>query len=355
VKTWDVIIVGAGIIGLSLAISLRKQGLRVLVVERGEPGREASSAAAGMLSPAGSEIPDALRDIAKKSYRRYPEFIHELQDESGIKVDFREHGTILLSNDDNFPEAAEVISADKLRSLEPEIFGESVSSGKLNAAFIRERTVDPRLLVAAVIQAARHRDVDISSGTEVRSIEGAQGRTVGVRTDKTSYGAGMVVNCAGAWAGTIGPHAFPVHPVKGQMLALVQGLALRHVVRSEKIYVVPRSDGRLVIGSTLENVGYDKSVSVNTIQSFLHSAVELLPQLQKAKQHEVWAGLRPGTPDHLPIIGETSTRGFFAATGHYRDGILLAPITADVMTSVVLGRAPEVDITNFAPARFVFA
>ena len=351
-KTWDVIIVGAGIIGLSLAIALRKQGLRVLIIERGEPGQEASSAAAGMLAPTGAEIPAAMSTLAERSFHIYPEFVHELEDESGITVDFREHGTILLSREGSIPRGAEVISSEKLISLEPEICAESIASGRVKAMIMQERTVDPRLLVAAATKAARHRAVDISSGTEVRSIEIDHGRTVGVRTDKSLYAAAMVVNCAGAWAGAVAPHAFPVRPVKGQMLAVVQGPALRHVVRSAEIYIVPRSDGRLVIGSTLENAGYDKTINVNTVQRFLHSAVELLPGLRKAKQHEVWAGLRPGTPDTLPILGETQTRGYFIATGHYRDGILLAPITAEVMTSLVLGRAPQLEIENFSPNRF---
>ena len=352
-KTWDVIVVGGGIIGLSLAISLRKQGLRVLIIERGEPGKEASSAAAGMLAPAGAEIPAGLRNLAEHSYNIYPEFVHELEDESGIKVDFQEHGTILFSRDGFIPNGAEVISSEKLLSLEPEICVESLASGKLKAMIMQERTVDPRLLVAAATKAAHHREVDISSGTEVRSIEIDRGRAVGVRTDKSSYAAAIVVNCAGAWAGAVSPHAFPVHPVQGQMLAVLQGPALRHVVRSDEIYIVPRNDGRLVIGSTLENAGYDKNVDVNTIQRFLQSAVKLLPGLRNAKQHEVWAGLRPGTPDNLPILGQTTTRGYFGATGHYRDGILLAPITAEVMTSLVLGKAPQFEIANFSPNRFV--
>ena len=351
-KTWDVIIIGAGIIGLSLAISLRKQGLRVLVVERGEPGREASYAAAGMLAPAGAEIPLALSSFAEASARRYPEFVHELEDESGMNVDFREHGTILLSANSDFPIVAEKLSTDGLSSLEPELAVEKICNENLGAALINERSVDPRLLTAAAIKAARHRGVDISSGTEVKTVLMSGDRAAGVQTERTSYSAATVVNCAGAWAGTVPPHQFPVRPVKGQMLAVVQGPALKHVVRSDKVYVVPRSDGRLVIGSTLENVGYNKDVGMNTIQSLFQAAVELLPGLKKSKKHDAWAGLRPGTPDHLPILGETSTRGLFAATGHYRDGILLAPITADVMTSVILDRASGCEIANFSPSRF---
>src|SRR5437867_347077 len=156
-KSWDVIIIGAGIIGLSLAISLRKQGLRVLIVERGEPGREASYAAAGMLAESGLEIPPLLRPLAEESARLYPEFVHELEDESGIKVDLREHGTILLSEEERFPKKAERLPLNDLSSLEPEI----VLSSGTQAAFLSERSVDPRALAAAAIKAAKHRRVDV--------------------------------------------------------------------------------------------------------------------------------------------------------------------------------------------------
>jgi glycine oxidase len=351
VKTWDVIIVGGGIIGLSLAISLRKQGLQVLIVERGELGREASRAAAGMLAP-GGEIPAALRNLAEESAHLYPEFVHELEDESGIKVDFREHGTILLLTSAELPEGSETLSPDDLHSLEPTLAKEPILAGQLRAAFLSERSVDPRLLVTAAIKAAKHRGVDISSGSPVVEVLVSGEKAAGVKTERTSYSAGAVVNCAGAWAGTFSNYAFPVYPVKGQMLAVVQGPALKHVVRSEKVYVVPRGDGRLVIGSTLENDGYNKQVDPNTIQRLFHTAAELLPGLEKSRQHDVWAGLRPGTPDHLPILGEAPTRGYFVATGHYRDGILLAPITASVMSDVVLGRTPKCAITNFSIGRF---
>lgn len=351
-KTWDVIIVGGGIIGLTLAISLRKQGLRVLIVERGEPGREASSAAAGMLAPAGAEIPAALRELAEASAQRYPEFVHELEDESGIKVDLQELGTILLSSRDDFPECAERLSVDQLRSVEAELETAQVSNRELGAAFIEERSVDPRLLVTAAIKAAKHRGVDISSGSEVKRVVVSGGSVTGVETDRTSYSAAMVLNCAGAWAGTLAPTEFPVCPVKGQMLAVVNGPRLRHVLRSDKVYAVPRRDGRLIIGSTLENAGYNKDVNVSTIHGLLQAMVELLPGLKKAQQHEVWAGLRPGTPDNLPILGETETRGYFMATGHYRDGILLAPVTAEVMTEVVLDGNASLEIANFSPSRF---
>jgi glycine oxidase len=347
VKSWDVVIIGAGIIGLSLAISLRKQGLRVLVVERGEPGHEASSAAAGMLVGSGTEIPSRLETLAAESARMYPEFAHELEDESGLKVDLREQGTIVLpASKAAFPESAKPISLEQVQLLEPELRFTSF------AAFVPERSVDPRALVSAALKAALHRGVDISSGSEVKALLTHGDRVSGVQTGKTIYSGGIVVNCAGAWAGYIAPPNFPVHPVKGQMVALVGGPKLQHVIRGDEVYLVPRSDGRIVIGSTLEDAGYNKQTEVNTIQRLLHGARELVPALANARVHEDWAGLRPGTPDNLPILGETSTRGYFIASGHYRDGILLAPITAQVMANLIVGKPSTHDLGPFSPARF---
>jgi glycine oxidase len=366
--SWDAIIIGGGIIGLSLALSLRKQGLRVLIIERGEPGREASHAAAGMLAGSGGEIPSALRVLAEASARLYPEFVHELEDESGLRVDLRDQGTILLSRDGagRFPDAAEPLSFEQLLALEPALAvagqerpathkssgGIARPSAEFSAVYLSERSVDPQGLVAAAIKAAYHRRVDISSGSEVTGLLVAGNRVSGIETDKTSYTAPVVVNCAGAWAGRIGTISFPVRPVKGQMLAIVGGPHLKHVIRAENIYLVPRTDGRLVIGSTLEEAGYDKQTDVNTIQRLLHAAVEVVPGLSEARIHDDWAGLRPGTPDELPILGESEIAGYFLATGHFRDGILLAPITAQVITAVILGKAPTYDLESFSPGRF---
>lgn len=366
VKSWDVVIIGAGIIGLSLAISLRKQGLRVLVVERGEPGREASSAAAGMLVGSGTELPPALQGLATESARMYPEFVHELEDESGLKVDLRDQGTILISATGDFPAGSEKLSMEKLHSLEPDLAlrvnSDSSVGGRgrpslhnqngYSAAYTTERSVDPRALVEAAIQAAKHRGVDISSGSEVEALLIAGNRAIGVQTNKTSYPAEIVVNCEGAWAGWVGPHKFPVRPVKGQMLAVVGGPGLQHVIRADEVYLVPRSDGRIVIGSTLEDAGFNKQTDVNTIQRLLHAARELVPALANAKVHEDWAGLRPATPDHLPLLGESSISGYFVASGHYRDGILLAPITAQLMTELILCKPLSQDLSAFSATRF---
>jgi len=352
VKTWDVIIVGGGIIGLSLSIALRKRGAKVLVVERGEPGREASHAAAGMLVEYSAETPSALQPLAIVSARMYPEFAHELQDESGIDVDLRGQGTLLFPPPEHIHErpgfTTESLLPSLLAKLEPALAGV-----KRPAMFLKERSVDPRALVLAVLKAAKHREVDISSGSVVTELLLSDGRVAGVRTDKTTYAAPAVVNCAGAWAGDLPHHRLPTRPVKGQMLAVVGAKpALEHVIRAPEIYLVPRSDGRILIGATVEEAGYDKRTDAETIQRLHQAAIDLVPAVKAARVLEAWAGLRPGTPDDLPILGATTTLGYFVAMGHFRNGILLAPVTAHVMAQVVSGLEPEYDIAAFSPGRF---
>jgi len=355
VKTWDVIVVGGGIIGLSLSIGLHKRGLRVLVVERGEPGREASHAAAGMLADCTIETPAALQVLAAASARMYPEFVHELQDESGVKVDLRDDGTLLFVSPEQVSELSEFCAQDPLPAtladLEP-----ALAEMKVPAAFVylKERSVDPRALVTAALRAAKHRGVDISSGTTVTGVLLAGGRVTGISTDRTHYSAPCVVNCAGAWAGSFSKHHFPTRPVKGQMLAVAcaRHEVVRHVIRTPEVYLVPRSDGRILIGSTLEEAGYDKRTDADTIHRMHQAAIRLVPALGQARVLEDWAGLRPGTPDNLPILGATSTPGYFVATGHFRDGILLTPVTAHVMAQVITDGQPDYDISAFSPARF---
>jgi glycine oxidase len=353
VKSWDVIVVGGGIIGLALSIALRKRGVRVLVVERGEPGREASHAAAGMLADCTLETPAALQSLATASARMYPEFVHELQDESGIKVDLRDNGTILFALPEHITDLlefqAEHALPAPLADLEPDL-----ADVEGPAFYLKERSVDPRALVAAALKAAKHRGVDISSGTTVTDVLLSNGRVAGVSTDRTRYGAPCVVNCAGAWAGNLSTHRFPTRPVKGQMLAVAcaRHNVLRHVIRAPDVYLVPRSDGRILIGSTLEEAGYDKRTDAETIRRLHQAAIRLVPALGQARVLEDWAGLRPGTPDDLPMLGATDTPGYFAATGHFRDGILLTPVTAHVMAQAITGVQPDYDIAMFSPLRF---
>jgi glycine oxidase len=347
VKTWDVIIIGGGIIGVSLAIELRKGGVSVLVLERGEPGREASHAAAGMLADNTVESPPALQTLASTSARMYPEFVHELQDESGVHVDLRDQGTIILASAEHAAKLGDYPLPAPLTSLEPELANPS-----LYGFFLKERSVDPRALVAAVVKAAKHRGVDISSGSTVHNLLISDNHVTGAATEKTRYSANTVVNCGGAWAGQFAPLQFPTRPVKGQMLCVAAPHVIKHVVRAPDVYLVPRSDGRILIGSTLEEAGFDKRVNAETIQRLHQAALRLVPALQQALVLEDWAGLRPGTPDDLPILGATSLPGYFVAAGHYRDGILLAPVTAKLMAQVIMGEAPAYDLSAFSPGRF---
>jgi glycine oxidase len=352
VKTWDVIIIGGGIIGLSLAIALRKRGATVLIVERGEPGREASHAAGGMLVDCLLETPAALQPLATASARLYPEFAHEVEIESGMKVDLRDQGTILFPSAEHLHQAhTSGFPPANLAELEP-----SLAEANLHrpAFYVKERSIDPRALTKAAWQAAKHRGVDFSSGDEVTAVTVTDGCATSVTTTKTAFHAAKIVNCAGAWSGQIGPHRFPTRPVKGQMLCLLMPSPtfLKHVIRAPEAYLIPRTDGRLPVGATVEEAGFDKRTDIPTIQRLHRAALALVPELRHAKILEDWAGLRPGTPDALPILGETATRGYYVATGHFRDGILLAPITAEVMTAVIEGRTPEHDLSPFTSSRF---
>ena len=349
VKNWDAIIVGAGIIGLSLAIELRKQGLRVLVVEKGEPGREASWAAGGMLVGSGAEFPP-FQALAAASAGMYPEFVHELEDESRLKIDLRSEGTLLVEPTQDTSLVENRPLPAPLEELEPNL----VITGN-PPLFLNERSVDPRDLTSAAVAAARHRGIDFSSGDCVLEVEIVDGTASGVRTNKTRFSAQVVVNCAGAWAGQIGPHGFPTRPIKGQMLcvAMPEKDLVRHVIRAPDVYLIPRTNGRLLIGATVEDAGFDKQTVPETIQKLRKAALDLVPKLADARILEAWAGLRPGTPDALPILGVSATPGYFVATGHFRDGILLAPVTARVLSQLITGQRPDFELNVFSPQRFL--
>jgi glycine oxidase len=358
VKSWDVVIAGGGIIGVSLARELHKHGATVLIVERGEPGREASYAAAGMLAYCDPMLPEVLRPLAAASARMYPEFVHEIEDESGMRVDLRMRGSIVYFEQPLAESIASYVSAhDCMRPLEADEVGRLeprlAHSGEA-AYWTPEGSVDPRALIAASVKAAKHRAIDIASGSPVAGVEIEKGRAVAIKTAKSRYAAGAVVNCCGAWAGQVAPFRIPTRPIKGQMLCVVSprhGL-INHVVRGPEVYAVPRSDGRIIIGSTLEDVGFDKRVDADTIQRLHQAAANRVPELGEARMLETWAGLRPGTPDKLPLLGATEIANYFVAAGHYRDGILLAPVTAHVMSQVVRGCPPDFDLSAFSPARF---
>jgi glycine oxidase len=352
VRTFDAIVIGGGIMGLAVARELRKQQRSVLVLERGEPGREASHAAAGMLAFCAPETPLELRDLLFTSARLFPEFVHEIEDESHARVDFRRQGTIAFLAPDEPPSpcTSRTLDEAELRRLEPELAWQ-----ELPAVFYEEQTVDNRALTAALLSACKHREVEIATGAEVIAIEVRDGAVTGVRTTRSEYAAGVVINCAGAWAGAISPVQLPTRPVKGQMLSLVTqrtGPLLQHAVRAPEVYLVPRSDGRVLVGATVEEAGFDKRVDPAVIQRMHQSAAILAPALGEARMLEAWAGLRPASPDGLPVLGATRIGGYYAATAHFRNGILLSAVTARVMAELVAGAPLSIEISRFAAERF---
>jgi glycine oxidase len=342
VKAWDVIIAGAGIIGVSAALELRERGTQVLVLDKGEPGREASSAAAGMLAAADPETPPALRPLAIESARLFPEYVRKLVRVSGIAVDFRRQGTIAFLECSSQLTEYRTLASEELHRIEP-----ALQAGRYASYFVREDSVDPDLLMQAALQAARNGGIEVRGHTSVQELR-VQGTRIEVRTSTGSYLAAAVVNCRGAWSGA------PVKPRKGQMLYLRpqrMGL-LEHVVRAPEVYFVPRSSGKILVGATVEDVGFDKGIQPEIIQKLYIAATQYLPELALAVVTESWAGLRPGSPDDLPLIGPTEIPGIFVASGHFRNGILLAPITAQIVADLVTGKAARMDIAAFSPGRF---
>ena len=350
VQTSDAVIIGGGVIGLSLALELRRAGMSVTVLEKHQPGREASWAAGGMIAYCEAGPHPLLQQLAKTSSQMYPAFVHVLQDESGINVDLRSDGTIRFLDDPQHDVAEEgkAISADSLCKLEPELTYSAV------ARLLPEFCVDPRLLMDALLKAALHLGVHVASGADVTHLQIEHGTAVAAITTKTRYVSKIIVNCAGAWSGQFSPVPVPTLPIKGQMLALVpdRHQLIRHVIRGNGVYIIPRGDGRIVIGATVEDAGFDKRVDPDTIQRMHQAAAILVPALGQARIHQDWAGLRPCTPDKLPIMGNTSLAGYFVATGHYRDGIMLAPISARLMAQFILGNRPDFNFDAFSPTRF---
>jgi len=320
---------------------LRGRGATVLVLDRAEPGSEASSAAAGMLTPADPETPPALRPIAFESARMFPEFVRKFETAGKMRVDFRRTGTIALLHDEPAPAEYRSLSPDELQRLEP-----SLKSTGQSAFFVREDSVDPFLLMQAALAAARNLGVEIRGHAAVHGLR-SHANAVEVVTEADTFTARSAADCRGAWSGA------PVKPRKGQMLYVQpQAAMLQHVFRAPDVYLVPRGSGKLLIGATVEDVGYDKSVDPATVHALLSAAAKYLPELASAPIIHSWAGLRPGTPDGLPILGATETPGVLIASGHFRNGILLAPITAKIMANLVEGSPSPLSIAAFSPSRF---
>jgi glycine oxidase len=348
----DAVVIGAGVVGLGVARRLAAAGLRVAALDRGAPGREASYAAAGMLCPRLEfDSSSQLGRLGCQSLTLYPAFTAELEAESGRSIDLRLNGVLrpLLPEtaQASAPEpeatsprsdAVRWVERPELRELEP-----GLDPAIERAIFHEgEGSVDNRALVDALREACARRGVDVRVGVRVMRVLEGTSRVRGVATEGGEVAAPIVVNAAGAWAGLVpGPGApLAVRPIKGQMLRLdrsaIPGARLEHTVYCHAAYVVPRTDGRVVVGTTVEDCGYDKTVDDGAIERLRQGAVRLVPGLAAAPVRETWAGLRPKGPTEAPIVGRWGIDGYFVAVGHYRNGILLAPWTAEEIARSVL-------------------
>jgi glycine oxidase len=365
-QTFDVAVAGGGLIGGSIAFELARQGLRVALFDRQEFGQEASWAGAGILSPApesSAMIP--LVTLGKASMALYPEFVATVEEISGQSAGYRPKGTLqaLFTHDareelstvialhHGLGLKAEPVSAEDARELEPAL------SEELEAAVLRpdEAAVDNRALTQAVLEAAGRSGVQMFPWSKVAALWREGGRCRGLQLAQEKIAAQWTVVAAGCFSAEIaGVAAFaPVRPAKGQMAALRTGdLRIERVLWSENIYLVPRNDGRILAGATVENAGFDKSLTAGGLEKVLSAAIELAPGLAAARVEETWAGLRPDSPDHLPILGPADPEGLLIATGHFRSGILLTPITARLICEWVTQQRVSMDWERFSPLRF---
>jgi glycine oxidase len=348
----DVCIAGAGIIGLSLALELHRLGLRVTVLDRSTPLGEASTAAAGMLAASDPHNPPQLLPLANLSLSLYPTFLDRLHELSGIRVPFQTR-TTLQALPPNAPPSNDELTREALTRLLPELIPTNY-----RFVLLDEHSLDPRQLAAALLAAVRATTIDLRTNTPVLSTRSSND-AIEVHTSTGALHSKQFVDCTGAWA-TATSHLsnIQVVPKKGQMLSvsLPPSLPLSVVIRTPDIYIVPRTSGpnagRAIIGATIEDAGFDKTLHPSDLTHLRSLAAALLPPLAEAPQLEAWAGLRPATFDGLPLLGALATQpNDFIATGHYRDGILLAPATAHVMAQLLSGTTPSIDLRPFSPTR----
>jgi glycine oxidase len=371
----DVAIVGAGAIGCSIARELAGGGTDVIVVERDSPGRRATWAAAGMLSPLGEALSGGpFLELADESLNRFAAFAQAMRDETGIDVEYRTTGKLHVSVGDADDELSAIAAApaaarfdvkridgDAARRLEP-VLSESVTSALLVG---RDHRVNNRLLAQALLASATTAGAAFRTANPVASVVLRAGAVAGIRlASGEQIEAKHVVLAAGAWSGQIEglPRDLPIRPVKGQMFAVdgrgrsharpIEPL-LRRVVFSRGCYIIPRDDGRLLVGATVEDVGFRKGPTPRGIAGLMAAASAVMPLIQDLPLVETWAGFRPATPDGMPVIGpDPELPGLIYATGHYRNGILLAPITAECVAAVVKGSTPPVALEPFGVGRF---
>lgn len=357
-----VIIVGGGIMGLSIALELRRTAdFQVLVLERSIPGAEASSAAAGMLAPQFETAgPGPMLDLLLLSRMMWPKWALDLEARSETNVGYRPSGGLQVAFTDDEVQAldakvtwqhaaglrAELLSGASLREREPHLTSQALAA----ADFPDDHQVDPKRLLRALAIAATQAGVDFRSGT-VRALLETEGKVTGVDLDGERLEAPLVVLAAGAWSGLVkGAEVDParVKPVRGQMMELqLRAPLFSRLYKSARGYLVPRADGSVLVGSTMEMVGFDKNVTVEGLSKLTLAALELVPALAHAPVTGTWSGLRPWTDDQLPLLGQGPKPGLMLATGHFRNGILLAPITARVIGQLIRKEKPVIDLKAF--------
>ncbi len=364
----DVLVVGGGVMGCALALRLAQAGLRPTVLERAVPGAEASSVAAGILGPAiEAKAPGAMLALGVESRERHAALATELLEGHGIDVGFRRCGVLRIAFDDPEIESlkakaamlegagvpARLLSAEETRALEPACHP-AVAMG---LEMPDEAQLDPRVLLPALSIAAERAGAVFRSGATVRGILREHGRVRGVAVDGGTIEAPTVVVAAGSWTALVpglGLDASAVRPVRGQIVATrTRPPVFRRVVFGAGGYVVTRPDGRVLCGSTEEHVGFRREVTFAGLARILETATRIAPSLRDAPLEGQWSSFRPGTPDDLPLVGETDVKGLFIASGHYRNGILLSAITADLVTDLVVGRPPRPELAALDPRRFL--
>jgi glycine oxidase len=355
-----VIVIGGGVIGLSIAreLAARKS---VLLLDRGATGQGTSRAAAGMLTPL-SEADDQgpFFQLSRASLAMYDRFVEEIRNESGLEICYSTEGLLFLASSEDSAAIlkrryewqhpagfkVDLLSPEDTRKMEP-----LITAPLLAALFMsEERSVAPRRLANALRESCLNRNVEIRTGVHVDAISPNT-----VHFAHTKIQASTIVIASGVWSAAF--HGLtpriPISPRKGQILSLAMPPgAFRYMIRWNGAYFVPRKTGELVVGATNEDAGFDLSVTAAGLGRLLKDAQAISSHVGSYPVLETWSGLRPATPDELPILGPSDVPGVYYATGHYRNGILLAPITAAIITDLVEGRKPRLDISPYSPARF---